>query len=82
MKAYMKQMDSELAKTILSKSFEKAPLDSDDSEDENESSIKFNALSNIVQSIQEEMETSNGVGPATTLFAFMNQRLPNFERKN
>lgn len=78
--AYMKQMDSELAKTAIGKSFTKkaptAEMDSDDDED-----VGVNVLSNILESHHGESEVSTSVGPATTLFASMGTRLPDVEKK-
>ena len=81
MEAYIAKMDSELAQTILANSFERAPkeLDSDDDDDDNEENdLKYNAVSNILKSLHEEIETTDSdvVGPATALFAYMNQSLP------
>lgn len=78
-KAYMKQMECELSQTMLSKSFAKCEeLDSDDSECEEElkeKDIEFNALANILESYQAELDCPTA-GPSTTLFAAMGQRLP------
>ncbi|KAH9414463.1 hypothetical protein DERP_014607 [Dermatophagoides pteronyssinus] len=70
---------------IDANSFEQAPkqLDSDD-DDNDENDLKYNAVSNILKSLNEEIEitdSSNGVGPATALFAFMNQQLSDDLRK-
>ncbi|XP_027195532.2 ecdysoneless cell cycle regulator [Dermatophagoides pteronyssinus] len=86
MEAYIARMDQELSKTILANSFEQAPkqLDSDDDDDNDENDLKYNAVSNILKSLNEEIEitdSSNGVGPATALFAFMNQQLSDDLRK-
>lgn len=89
--AYMKQMDSELAKTILSKSFAKVSDDEDDDDDDNDNDdndnkneidINFNAFSNIIKSVQEEIDTPQSIGPATTMFAFMKQKLPDFQNED
>ena len=82
-KAYMKQMDSELAQTIIGKSFTKCTnvvedIDSDDDEQDN---LAVNALANILESHRAENEVSTSVGPATTLFASMHTRLPDDEDK-
>ncbi|KAI2797010.1 hypothetical protein BLOT_015062 [Blomia tropicalis] len=84
--AYLKQMDSELAKTAISRSFKIAQFDSDDDADdecdnsENEPQIDLNVLSNILESYNAESEMSTSVGPATTLFATMGTKLPDVKK--
>ena len=49
-----------------------------DDDDNEENDLKYNAVSNILKSLNEEVETADSdiVGPATALFAYMNQSLP------
>lgn len=89
-KAYLKQMDSELSTTVMGKSFKKyatAQLDSDDDADDESSPVEgsnteidLNVLSNILESYSGEAEMSTSVGPATALFATMATKLPDVER--
>lgn len=90
-KAYLKQMDSELSTTVMAKSFNRqcptAQLDSDDDADDESSPVEgsnaeidLNVLSNILESYSGEAEMSTSVGPATALFATMGTKLPDIER--
>ncbi|KAJ6641855.1 Protein ecdysoneless [Pseudolycoriella hygida] len=69
-KAYMQQMDKELAGTTIANSFEKKPADDsfEDIENFEPVDIDVNALKNIAQSYQSQF---GGPGPATSLLGSM-----------
>lgn len=79
LKRYMDQMDLELSKTTIGKSFEKkttGDTDFDDIEDFTPVDIDMNTVKNMVESYQSQL---GGPGPASTLLTSMGLGISNNE---